>query len=273
MQTNPIQINVVDNQPVVSTLVVAQNVLDENSTKKDVSLKNHNIVKTIKNNIKDFEEFGVVEFQILPAYNKLKDGKQNYNAKDITVAELNEQQATLLITYLRNNNKVREFKKNLVKAFFMMKEKLEGSSLNINNKVLLDFMKNQQQTNELMINFMQNQTKLLETLVNKDEQKIRTITKEQMKKIRANHYIIAGIIKECKPCMSDTEIMKQLYSELNARMGVSSYYDIAYDDYSEVEELQQKALKRWEDKRELQDKQAKVNLAKDLKEIMEEIEL
>ena len=37
---------------------------------------------------------------------------------------MNEQQATLLITYLRNTEPVKEFKKNLVKAFFEMRDEL-----------------------------------------------------------------------------------------------------------------------------------------------------
>ncbi len=37
---------------------------------------------------------------------------------------LNEQQATLLITYLKNTETVRQFKLNLVKAFFEMREEL-----------------------------------------------------------------------------------------------------------------------------------------------------
>ncbi|EHZ84787.1 phage protein [Streptococcus pneumoniae 8190-05] len=35
------------------------------------------------------------------------------------IYRLNEQQATLLITYLRNTEPVRKFKMNLVKAFFV----------------------------------------------------------------------------------------------------------------------------------------------------------
>lgn len=37
---------------------------------------------------------------------------------------MNEEQATLLMTYLRNNEKVREFKKELVRQFYEMKQLL-----------------------------------------------------------------------------------------------------------------------------------------------------
>lgn len=40
------------------------------------------------------------------------------------IYRLNEQQATLLITYLKNTAPVRKFKMNLVKAFFEMREEL-----------------------------------------------------------------------------------------------------------------------------------------------------
>jgi len=62
----------------------------------------------------DFENFGKVQFKISPS-------KSGQNVRDYI---LNEQQATLLITYLRNTEPVKEFKKNLVKAFFEMREEL-----------------------------------------------------------------------------------------------------------------------------------------------------
>ncbi len=42
------------------------------------------------------------------------------------VAVLNEHQATLILTYMRNRKSIREFKKKLVKAFFLMAEKLKS---------------------------------------------------------------------------------------------------------------------------------------------------
>ena len=62
----------------------------------------------------DFESFGKVQFKISPS-------KSGQNVRDYI---LNEQQATLLITYLRNTEPVKGFKKNLVKAFFEMREEL-----------------------------------------------------------------------------------------------------------------------------------------------------
>lgn len=62
----------------------------------------------------DFDSFGKVQFKISPS-------ESGQNVRDYI---LNEQQATLLITYLRNTEPVRKFKMNLVKAFFEMREEL-----------------------------------------------------------------------------------------------------------------------------------------------------
>lgn len=62
----------------------------------------------------DFEKFGKVTFKISPS-------EAGQNVRDYI---LNEQQATLLITYLRNTDPVKEFKTNLVKAFFEMRDEV-----------------------------------------------------------------------------------------------------------------------------------------------------
>lgn len=62
----------------------------------------------------DFEKFGKVTFKISPS-------EAGQNVRDYI---LNEQQATLLITYLRNSEPVKEFKTNLVKAFFEMRDEV-----------------------------------------------------------------------------------------------------------------------------------------------------
>jgi phage regulator Rha-like protein len=50
--------------------------------------------------------------------------RAGYNNSKAGVALLNEQQTTLLITYMRNNEVVREFKKRLVSEFFTMRSAL-----------------------------------------------------------------------------------------------------------------------------------------------------
>lgn len=62
----------------------------------------------------DLEEFGRVRFEITPL--KTKGGVQS-----VTAYHLNEQQATLLMTYARNTETVRAFKKELVRQFYAMR--------------------------------------------------------------------------------------------------------------------------------------------------------
>ena len=64
-------------------------------------------------------KFGLVPFKT----EHVKRGFGNKNQKK-EIALLNEEQATLLITYMRNSEKVRKFKIALVKAFYQMKQRL-----------------------------------------------------------------------------------------------------------------------------------------------------
>lgn len=80
-------------------------------------IKRHAINQLIKKHKADFEEFGKVAFEMQP----LPGSKTRQN---ITVYRLNEQQATLLMTYVRNTDTVRRFKKELVRQFYAMRSLL-----------------------------------------------------------------------------------------------------------------------------------------------------
>lgn len=77
-------------------------------------IKHHAIQEHIRKQIGRLGQFGKVSFKMRP----LQSGQQ---AKDYI---LNEQQATLLIIFLKNTDQVANFKTNLVKAFFEMREEL-----------------------------------------------------------------------------------------------------------------------------------------------------
>lgn len=77
-------------------------------------VKHHAVQEHIRKNFERLERFGKVAFEMRP----LPSGQQ---AKDYI---LNEQQATLLITFLKNTEQVANFKENLVKAFFEMRDEL-----------------------------------------------------------------------------------------------------------------------------------------------------
>lgn len=68
------------------------------------------VIQLVRDNLMDFEEFGGVAFQMQPF--DTAGGTQQR-----TVAILNEEHATLLLTYMRNSDIVKDFKKRLVHAF------------------------------------------------------------------------------------------------------------------------------------------------------------
>ncbi|MFZ2354113.1 Rha family transcriptional regulator [Paucilactobacillus nenjiangensis] len=71
----------------------------------------------------DLEEFGVLRFQIA------KPLKGSQGGRPTKIYQLNEEQATLLITYLDNTEQVRKFKIELVHEFFAMKKDLLARNL------------------------------------------------------------------------------------------------------------------------------------------------
>lgn len=80
-------------------------------------VKRHAVQTLIQNHEADFAEFGRVSFEMRPFLTK--GGMQN-----VKVYHLNEEQATLLLTYLKNTERVRAFKKELVRQFFAMRAEL-----------------------------------------------------------------------------------------------------------------------------------------------------
>lgn len=75
------------------------------------------ILQLVRAHHEEFEEFGGVAFEMRPF--ETAGGTQRRD-----VAQLNEQQATLLITYMRNSGVVRAFKIELVKQFYAMRQAL-----------------------------------------------------------------------------------------------------------------------------------------------------
>ena len=78
-------------------------------------VKHDTVQSLIRNHQEDFESYGIIGFEIR---------KLDRRGRPMKIYRLNEQQATLLITYLKNTGPVRKFKMNLVKAFFEMREEL-----------------------------------------------------------------------------------------------------------------------------------------------------
>lgn len=81
-------------------------------------VKRKTVNDLIRKHEKDLEEFGVLRFEIALPTQGSKGGRPE------KLYHLNEQQATLLITYLKNTEPVRKFKKALVRGFFKARQEL-----------------------------------------------------------------------------------------------------------------------------------------------------
>lgn len=80
------------------------------------------VLQLARTYLADLEEFGGVAFEMRP-FDTL-GGMQKRE-----VAILNEQQSTLLLTYMRNSDIVRQFKKALVRAFWEIAQKAVAPAL------------------------------------------------------------------------------------------------------------------------------------------------
>lgn len=121
--TNIVSVNQ-DGDTVTTSLAIAEGVGNPHAS----------VIRLIRDNLSDLEEFGRVGFEIRPF--ETAGGVQN---REISI--LNEQQSTLLLTYLRNNEIVREFKKQLVKSFYEMREKLRAPAFDPSKLSKIDILK------------------------------------------------------------------------------------------------------------------------------------
>lgn len=79
------------------------------------NVKHHAVQQIISKYESDFAEFGQVAFE-------MRALKQARGANFEKVYLLNENQATLLMTYMRNSEITRKFKKELVRQFYAMRD-------------------------------------------------------------------------------------------------------------------------------------------------------
>lgn len=93
----------------------------------DGSKANHKaVMQLIKTHIHHFNKFGRVAFEMRPF-------ETSGGAQLRRIALLNEQQATFLMTLMRNTERVVEFKCALVQAFFETKEFIRSQDQSYNN--------------------------------------------------------------------------------------------------------------------------------------------
>lgn len=87
-----------DGQALTSTLAIAEGTENEHKS----------VMQLLRTYLDDFDGFGKVTFEM----------RLNDRGSPTEYALLNEQQSTLLLTYMRNSEVIRKFKRRLVHAFF-----------------------------------------------------------------------------------------------------------------------------------------------------------
>lgn len=99
-----------DKTPVVESTVIAEG----------IGIQHKNVIELIRKYLDDFQTFGATAFET----RKGKPLPQGGFAKSTEVALLNENQAYLLFTYLKNTETARQLKVRLVKAFSEVRNQL-----------------------------------------------------------------------------------------------------------------------------------------------------
>lgn len=108
----------------MSDIIIVENkkcFIDSEGLALLADIERRSITRLITNHYKDLEEFGVMRFEIT------KPDKSGGRPK--TLYLLNEQQATLLTTFMKNSDKVKKFKKKLVREFFKMRDYIQKQEI------------------------------------------------------------------------------------------------------------------------------------------------
>lgn len=109
------EIVVINNgQAVTTTLVIAEGTGYDHAS----------VIKLVRKYVGDLQEFGRVGFEIQTFETAGGQQQREY-------ADLNQEQSALLMTYLRNNDVVREFKKALIREFSRMSKLLAERSAQV----------------------------------------------------------------------------------------------------------------------------------------------
>ena len=98
-------------QPYTTPEVIAAN----------TGIKRRSVIDLIVRNKEELEQFGILRFEIV---------KINRRGRPRKIYHLNEQQATLLLTFLDNTPQIKAFKVALVKQFYEMRDELTKRNIN-----------------------------------------------------------------------------------------------------------------------------------------------
>lgn len=102
-----------DGDAVTTTLAIAEGTFNDHAS----------VIKLVRAYQADLEDFGLVRFEIQPRL------PGQHGGGDTEFAILNEPQSTLLLTFMRNTDIVRAFKKKLVREFWeMVQQRNQGAA-------------------------------------------------------------------------------------------------------------------------------------------------
>lgn len=104
-------VSVVNGEPLASTEVIA----------KGVGVQHKNVMALVRGRSELLCEFGKVAFQT----------RLNRRGSATEIAMLNERQTTLLLTLMRNSEKVSSFKVELIREFYRMRDALQQRDQNL----------------------------------------------------------------------------------------------------------------------------------------------
>jgi phage regulator Rha-like protein len=108
-----------DGEPRTTSLAIAEG----------MELQHKNVIELIRTYLADLAEFGPLAFETRKGQALPHGGF----AKGTEYAVLNQEQSTLIMTYMKNTEIARSFKKRLVKAFFTLARQVTGSFLSVSS--------------------------------------------------------------------------------------------------------------------------------------------
>lgn len=106
---------VVGGEPLASSAVIAEGMGQQHAS----------TMSLIRKHIEPLERFGVMRFEIAKPLKGTSGGRPE------RYALLNERQAALLISFMRNSDEVVEFKVNLIAEFYRMRDALSQRTQNL----------------------------------------------------------------------------------------------------------------------------------------------
>lgn len=108
-------VTAVDGEPRASSEVIA----------RGVKVQHKNVMALVRRYRLNLEQFGSLAFETRPR------SKGAHGGGDVEFALLNEHQAALIISFMRNSPEVVEFKVRLIREFFRMRDELQHQGRNL----------------------------------------------------------------------------------------------------------------------------------------------